>query len=177
MFVYPFEVFTSWLLHYGPVILFLVLVLGIVALPIPDESLLTLAGYLVANGKLSMFPTLFAAISGSICGISLSYYLGKVTGPVLLRRYGPRFNITQEKVAKASLWLAKIGKWGLLICYFIPLVRHLAGYLAGSSKLKFTTFMVFAYTGAVMWVLIYLSMGYLVKNLHSIDIDITGFIF
>ncbi len=159
-----FHILATWLLHYGPVILFLVLILGIIALPLPDESLLIIAGMLMAHGKLALFPTIFAAISGSICGISLSYYLGYLTGPFLLRKYGPVFNITQPKIEMASAWISKFGKWTLLICYFIPLIRHLAGYLSGSSRLKFRVFTAFAYSGAIIWSLSYLAVGYFLNK-------------
>ena len=54
------------LLHYGAPILFLMLVLGIVGLPIPDETLLTLSGWLIAKGKLPAVPIVIAAITGSV---------------------------------------------------------------------------------------------------------------
>jgi membrane protein DedA with SNARE-associated domain len=36
-----------WIAHYGYLALFGLLMLGIVGLPVPDETLLTFAGYLV----------------------------------------------------------------------------------------------------------------------------------
>lgn len=157
--------FSKWLLFYGAPILFLLLVLGIAGLPIPDETLLTLSGWLIAKGKLDPITMLIAAISGSICGITLSYWLGRSAGPWLIKKYGEKLRITQSRVEKMNHWYSRFGKWILLIGYFIPVVRHLAGFVAGGSKLDFKQFMLFAYTGAVIWSLTFLYLGYvLVKN-------------
>lgn len=36
----------EWITHYGYVAIFVLLMLGIVGLPVPDEALLTFVGYL-----------------------------------------------------------------------------------------------------------------------------------
>ncbi len=65
---------------YGSWGIFCLLALGIVGLPVPDETLLLLSGYLVFKGELHALPTALAALSGSITGVSLSYLLGRVPG-------------------------------------------------------------------------------------------------
>ena len=52
---------------------FFLLVLGIVGLPVPDETLLTFSGYLVYQGHLSLPLTFLSGFAGSACGITLSY--------------------------------------------------------------------------------------------------------
>ncbi len=66
----------QWIAQYGYLGIFSLLVLGIVGLPVPDETLLTLAGYLVYRGQLLLIPTVLAALLGSLCGITLSYSSG-----------------------------------------------------------------------------------------------------
>lgn len=154
-------IFSQWLLFYGAPILFLLLVLGIVGLPIPDETLLTLSGWLIAKGKLDPTAILLAAIIGSICGITLSYWLGRSAGPWLIKKFGSKLRITEAKVEKMNHWYNRFGKWILLVGYFIPVVRHLAGFAAGGSKLNFKHFMIFAYTGAILWSMTFLYLGYI----------------
>ncbi len=154
------HVLIEWLLLYGGSILFLMLVLGIVGLPIPDETLLVLAGWLMAKGRLDITSTVLFAIAGSICGISISYWLGRSTGSWLIKKYGPKLRISEAKLEKAMRWYLKTGKWSLLVGYFIPLFRHLAGYVAGSSNLPLKQFMLFAYTGAIIWSVSFLCFGY-----------------
>lgn len=48
----------------------------------------------------------------------------------------------------------------LIIGYFIPGVRHLTAYLAGISRIDFQKFMIFAYSGALLWSITFISLGY-----------------
>lgn len=158
------HIFTEWLLQYGGVVLFLLLALGIVGLPIPDETILFIAGWLICKGKLSGFWTPVAALTGSMAGITLSYWIGHSTGPWLIKKWGPKFRITEAKVQRVHNWYEKIGKWTLSIGYFVPVVRHLTGYVAGSTKLSFRQFALFAYSGALIWSFTFLALGYFARN-------------
>jgi membrane protein DedA with SNARE-associated domain len=151
---------TEWLTHYGDYALFLLLALGIIGLPIPDETLLALSGALMASGKLPLIPTLIASLGGALFGITGSYILGRTAGNYLLERYGPRIGINTTKIERTHRWFEKIGKWSLLVGYFIPGIRHLTGYIAGSTKLQFRSFAFFAYAGAFIWSLGILAIGY-----------------
>jgi membrane protein DedA with SNARE-associated domain len=152
--------FIVWLLKYKGIALFLLLALGIVGLPIPDETLMTFAGVYMAKNELSFVPTLFAAYAGSLIGITVSYLIGRTAGAYLVRKYGPRFGLTQERIDRVHRWFEKIGKWTLLVGYFVPGVRHLTGYVAGTTELSFMQFAIFAYTGAILWCTLFLSFGY-----------------
>src|SRR5512140_2586549 len=99
-----FELFQAWLTTYGYFALFGALMFGIVGLPIPDETLLTLSGYLVFKGQFSFLLTFLTAFSGSVAGISLSYSIGRTGGYRLIHRYGRRFNITDERLQNVDRW-------------------------------------------------------------------------
>ena len=154
------EVFKAWISAYGYFALFGSLMFGIVGLPIPDETLLALSGYLVFKGQLSLLPTVLTSFLGSITGISLSYVIGRMGGYRVLHKYGPRFHITDEKVVTVEGWFERVGKWMLMIGYFIPGVRHLMALVAGSSKMRYPIFAGFAYTGGVVWSLTFILLGY-----------------
>lgn len=150
----------AWILRHAYVGIFSLLMLGIVGLPVPDELLLTFAGYLVYRGELLPIPTLMSAFLGSLCGITLSYTLGRTLGTHLLHRYGRPLHITAEKVELTHQWFRRIGKWSLTFGYFVPGIRHLTAYVAGSAKLETPVFMLYAYSGGVFWSLVFLSLGY-----------------
>lgn len=151
----------SQLLHqYGSIALFFLLALGIFALPIPDETLMVISGFLLAKGKLPFTPTLIAAYTGSMFGITLSYLVGFFVGKKALWKFGRYIGVTHERLEKAHNWFERFGKWTLLIGYYIPGIRHITGFAAGSTYLKYWEFAVFAYTGALIWVTTFLSIGY-----------------
>lgn len=140
--------------------IFFLLLLGIVGLPIPDETVLTFAGYLVFKGHLRMLPTLLAACLGSLSGMTVSYLLGRASGLYLIQRYGRYVHITQEKIERARAWHRRVGKWGLTFGYFLPGIRHVTAYFAGASELEWRVFAVFAYSGGILWSFGFVWLGY-----------------
>ena len=151
----------AWIAQYGYLAIFSLLVLGIVGLPVPDETLLTFTGYLVFRGHLSPLPAFLSAFAGSACGITLSYILGRTFGIALIHRYGRYLRITEHHVEKAHAWFRRAGHWSLTIGYFIPGVRHFTAYAAGMSELEYPTFALFAYAGAAIWAGTFIALGYL----------------
>jgi membrane protein DedA with SNARE-associated domain len=74
----------------------IILILGIVGLPLPDEVLLTYVGYNVFSGRMSLHYSLLVAILGLIIGISISYILGKKLGLPFIKRFALRVHITEK---------------------------------------------------------------------------------
>ncbi len=158
------DTLTTWLTHYGPPSLFILLALGIIALPVPEETLLVTSGVLMKNGQLDEFNTIIAAICGSILGITTSYLIGRTTSKFVIHRYGSWIGITEERLNQAHAWFEKYGKWSLFIGYFIPGVRHFTGLFAGFTELQFSHFALYAYSGAIVWVSLFLTVGYTVGH-------------
>lgn len=171
------ETFSYWLLEYGSLTLFILLALGIIALPVPEETLMVMAGVLMADGHLHIHWTILAALGGSICGITVSYLVGATAGSYFLSKYGGWLGIKQEHIQKAHEWFEHYGKWSLFIGYFIPGIRHFTGFTAGTTKLAYHEFALFAYTGALFWVSTFLSVGYFfghywLKYLKNVEIGL-----
>ena len=152
---------TVWITQYGYGAIFVLLMLGIVGLPVPDETLLTFAGYLVFKQKLTFLPTLATAFLGSSCGITVSYACGRGLGLHLVRKVGPLLRLKPEHVSQVQTWFARWGKYTLIIGYFVPGVRHVTAFVAGSSKLPLPVFTLFAYSGALVWTSSFIWLGYL----------------
>ncbi len=146
--------------HYGYFGIFTLLMFGIVGLPVPDETLLALSGFLVYSGELHLIPTFIAAYLGSITGISISYAIGSTFGHHVLIKYGHYIHITAERLSMAHNWFEKVGRWALFIGYFIPGVRHMVAIFAGASELQMWEFAVFAYSGGLIWTAVFISTGY-----------------
>lgn len=133
--------------------------LGIIGLPIPDETILTFAGYLILQNNLHLIPTIFSAYLGSISGISLSFFIGRTFGLKFLHKHGSFFHITEKRLQKTKRWFESYGEWLFLFGYFIPGVRHLTALIAGSADTKYSKFALFAYTGGLFWTLTFVLVG------------------
>ncbi len=151
----------QWVSTYGYVAIFGLLTLGIVGLPIPDETLLTSCGFLIYRGQLHAGPTFASALVGSMCGITCSYVIGRTLGWKFLHsRAGKVLHIRDEQIRWVHDWFNRIGHWALMIGYFVPGVRHFTAIVAGTTKLEYPGFAVFAYSGALLWVSTFLFIGY-----------------
>ncbi len=150
-----------WVVQYGYAALFVSMMLGIIGLPIPDETLLMFAGYLVYKNSLQLPYVLLSAFFGSIAGISLSYEIGRRYGLTLLLKFRLPF-FSKEKLESARDWYRRFGKWILIVGYFIPGIRHLTAFTAGMSGLRYRSFGMFAYTGALLWSATFVLLGKLV---------------
>jgi membrane protein DedA with SNARE-associated domain len=166
-----------WISHYGYIAIFLLLMLGIVGLPVPDETLLTLLGYLILKGDLRFAPALMTALAGAICGISVSYTIGRTGGMALVKKHGIFLHVNDARLALVRQWFDRIGKWSLMLGYFIPGVRHIIAITAGISGLRLPTFMLFAYTGALIWSVVFITAGYIIgKEWRRFSEAMHGFI-
>lgn len=132
---------------------------GIIALPLPDEMLMTFVGYNVYLGKMSYSLSIASSFLGAITGITVSYLLGVKMGLPFLKKFGPKVHITQAKIECTQRLFDKYGNMIILIGYFIPGVRHITAYLAGISKIGFRRFGLFAYSGAFIWSFTFITLG------------------
>src|SRR5215472_1946578 len=150
----------QWITNYGYFGMFFLLIFGIIGLPVPDEWLLVISGYLAFKNVLGLFPTLAIAAIGSACGLTVSYILGRTSSDFVIRRYGRWLSIDDEKIQKVQHWFQNLGRWVLVVGPFIPGVRNLMGYVAGASKLRAHVFMRFAYAGALISSATFVTFGY-----------------
>ncbi len=151
----------QWITHYGYFGIFIFLILGIVGLPVPDEWLLVISGYLAFKNVLGFVPTVVVAVMGSAIGLTVSYVLGRTSSNYVVQRYGRWLSLDDEKLLRVQHWFQNFGRWVLIIGPFVPGVRNLMGYVAGAAKLRIHVFARFAYMGAFISSVTFVTFGYL----------------
>ncbi len=158
------------------------LMFGIIGIPIPDETLLAFAGFMVYKGSLSPVPTYAVAWAGTTCGITSSYLIGRYVGAAVIRRYGRWLHIDEARMDRVEAWFERGGKWTLPIGYFVPGVRHLTAIVAGSSRLPLHVFALYAWAGGLVWSATFITLGYyvgdawesMVPKAHRIVLPVVG---
>lgn len=152
--------FGGYITQYGYGALFGLFFLGILGMPLPEETLLVFSGFLVSAGKLDYWPTLLVCYLGSVTAMTAAYWIGRTLGYAFLERYGKRLGMGYAVYKKTEDWFNRIGKWALPVGYFIPGVRQFTAYFAGMTRLPFSSFMLYTYAGGLFWSLLFVTVGW-----------------
>lgn len=150
-------VLIHYITQYGYPSLYIILLVSILGLPIPDEFLLVYVGFLSYSGQLNPLLVILAAASGSMTGITTAYFLGRFFETKVLAFL--KEHAGGKRLQKVLNWYHKHGGKLLTIGYFIPGVRHLSGYIAGLSHLNYKKFAFFSYLGALAWTSLFIVLG------------------
>lgn len=145
--------------HYGYIVLFIALMLELIALPTPGETLMIYCGYLVYQGRLNWAVSILVAAAGVITGITISYYIGKLLDERFIDRYGARVHFGRKEYENVSKWFHKYGNGLLIVAYFIPGIRHFSGYFTGITRKPYKQFAINSYIGAFLWTGSFISLG------------------
>jgi membrane protein DedA with SNARE-associated domain len=146
--------------HWGYVGIFIVVLLGNVGFPVPEESVLALAGYLVHEGKLRLPLTLAVGVLSAAIGDNAGYWLGRRLGRPAIERYGQRVGITQTRLETIARFVQRYGAPGVFAARFIPGIRVLAGPLAGAGGFPASRFVIANLLGALCYVPYAVGIGY-----------------
>ncbi|MEJ8546793.1 DedA family protein [Brevibacillus borstelensis] len=152
--------FGGYIAHYGYGALFALFFLGIIGMPLPEETLLVFSGFLVSTGQLRLVPTFIACFLGSVSAMTAAYWIGRTFGFSFIERYGKRLGLGYTLYKKTEAWFNRVGKWALPLGYFIPGVRQFTAYFAGITRLPFPTFMLYTYTGGLFWSVLFVTLGW-----------------
>ncbi|MBO1581499.1 DedA family protein [Bacillus sp. XF8] len=152
---------------YGYLAIFLMLVLGIIGLPIPDEVMMTIVGYFTNINVLNYELAILVSFAGALLGMLISYMIGKKAGRPFIDKYGKWSGLKEKRMNKVAKWMEKYGPYSLIFGYFIPVVRHITCYLSGVSKMKLKTYISFAAIGAFLWCFIFITIGRGIGIIHK----------
>ncbi len=138
---------------------FVLMALESMIAPIPSELVMPFAGFLIFTGQFDPWWVMAASSLGSMCGSLLSYYMGVLGEPVVLR-YGRYLLLNPHHLEWTNNFFARHGGKTIFIARFIPVVRHLISIPAGLARMGLIPFILFTLAGATLWngFLTYLGM-------------------
>jgi membrane protein DedA with SNARE-associated domain len=132
--------------------------------PIPSELIMPLAGFTVAQGKMSFMPAVISGVVGTILGAFPWYYAGKIVSEERLERlankYGKWISISAKDIAKANKWFNRHGTQAVFFCRLVPGVRTLISLPAGINNMHLIPFTLYSTFGTILWVLLLTTAGY-----------------
>ena len=139
--------------------------------PVPSELIMPLAGFMVAQDKLTFLGTTLAGMAGSVIGALPFYYAGKKLGEERVKRfadqYGRWLTVSRQDVDRASRWFHKHGGAAVLLCRLIPGVRSLISIPAGIAGMNFAKFLFYTSLGTALWAGLLAYLGYMLGSNFS----------
>ncbi|MUT67055.1 DedA family protein [Paenibacillus sp. NEAU-GSW1] len=142
----------------GYVALFLVLCLGLIGLPIPNEAVVLTGGALSASGILDPIPAYLMTFLGICSAMTFNYAIGRFAGSKLFDWFMRKKNI-EKFVTKAHQLNERYGGWSLGIGLLLPFLRHVMPFVAGTNRMNYARFAMYAYPSALIWTLTYFIIG------------------
>ncbi len=137
---------------------------GFVVTPfLPGDSLLFAAGTFAALGSLNPV-TLFLLLStAAILGDTVNYHIGQYIGE---RAFSGEIKfLKKEYLEKTQVFYDKHGGKAIILARFVPIIRTFAPFVAGVGTMKYRKFISYNVIGGLVWVALFISMGYFFGNI------------
>ncbi len=132
--------------------------------PIPSEVIMPLAGYMVAQGTLTMAGVVLAGMAGSVLGALPFYYLGHKLGERRLKdfadKHGRWLALSRKDIERSNLWFDRHGGTTVLFCRLIPGIRSLISIPAGLAGMRLWPFLAYTAAGTGVWAALLAYVGY-----------------
>jgi membrane protein DedA with SNARE-associated domain len=146
--------------HYGYVLVFIVAFLNNLGVPLPGETILLGAGFVLGKTADSLWQPMVAGTAACILGGICAFWLGRRLGRGSLEKIR-WLHLTPERLKWPEQLFKRHGAKTVFIARFIflfpPVVVNL---LAGMSKMSWRTFLFYNLTGSAAYAASYVLIGY-----------------
>jgi membrane-associated protein len=148
---------------------------------IPGESAVVVGGVLASVGSVRLWLMMTVVVACAIAGDNVGFIVGETAGPRLLARSGVR---GKAAIARTAAQVDRHGGPAVLLARFIPFGRAVVPGIAGVSRMRYRTFLVFNLIGGVLWGVSFTLLGYFIgrpflrvlSDLRSAALVVLGFI-
>ncbi len=167
--------------QYGPwlyAVLFLVIFAetGLVVCPfLPGDSILFIAGTVVAAAGLDVHVLVLVLIAAAVLGDSVNYGVGHYIGPKAFHKPDSRW-FRQEYLRRTQAFYAKYGGITIIIGRFVPIIRTFAPFLAGVAGMSYRRFLSYNVVGGCLWIGLLVYAGYLFGNIPWVKDNLSAIV-
>jgi membrane protein DedA with SNARE-associated domain len=151
---------TDLFARYGYAVVFIGVFLENTGLPVPGETALLAGAAMAQYGWLSLPRVILIAIAAATLGDNLGFFVGRRLGRGLAERYGSRVGLTAKRLAQFDRFFHRYGGRTVFIARFITGLRVFGALLAGTSGLRWPTFLFYNALGAISWCIVIACAGY-----------------
>jgi membrane protein DedA with SNARE-associated domain len=146
--------------HYGYMLVFIVVFLNNLGVPLPGETILLGAGFILGKSAGSLWQPIAAGMAACFLGGICSFWLGRRFGHSRLEKIH-WLHLAPERVSWADRFFKRYGAKAVFIARFIALFPPAAvNLLAGMSKMPWHIFLFYNITGSGVYAISYTLVGY-----------------
>ena len=157
-----FDFLRTFIANYGYWAVALALLCENAGIPVPGETTLLLASFLAySEHRLHLGWIIVVATCAAMLGDNLGYALGHYGGRPLFERYQHISRVSKSTLERGEKLFARYGSLTVFFARFIFGLRIFAGPLAGVLRMPWKAFVLFNFMGAVLWVTVIATIGYL----------------
>lgn len=166
--------------HYGYLAIMVFVVLENILPFVPSELVLTFAGLMTTQSAMTVPGVIIDATVLSVVGSLGLYGLGRFISEDRLAalvdtRLGKLLGFKKDDIYKSTEWFHKKGKYSVLFCRCVPVLRCLISLPAGTSKMNLPIFILFTFIGSLFWNLILVNLGAAAGNNWEVIVHKLGF--
>jgi membrane protein DedA with SNARE-associated domain len=154
------EKFYPLIEHYGYLIVFFGVMLGTSGIPFPSAAILLAAGVLVQQGHLHLGDAILFGILGAIIGNQIGYWVGHKAGRPFVLKWGRYVKLTPERLEQVERLFARHGGKAVFAARFFSISRMLEALVAGTSHMRWSTFLFYSALGGAVWATAVVLVGY-----------------
>lgn len=131
-----------------------------VGLIAPGEFAILVGGVVAGQGRISIVALIALVWACAFAGDLTSFVAGRRLGREFMERHGPKVKITGERLDRVDEFFSKHGGKAIFLGRFVGLVRAVAPFIAGSSRMPIRRFVPYDVLGAGIWGATYCLLGY-----------------
>jgi membrane protein DedA with SNARE-associated domain len=123
-----------------------------IGLPLPGETALIVGSVIAGRThELNIIEVIMTATCASFFGRVLGYLIGAKFGYWLLLRYGSYVRITEPRIKLGQYLFLEHGAIIMIVAQFVPVMRAIAGILAGANRMPWRHYLFACFVGALIW--------------------------
>ncbi len=166
--------------HYGYLAIMVFVVLENILPFVPSELVLTFAGLMTTQSAMTVPGVILDATVLSVVGSLGLYGIGRFISEDRLAalvdtKLGRLLGFKKDDIYKSTEWFHKKGKYSVLFCRCVPVLRCLISLPAGTSKMNLPIFIFFTFIGSLFWNLLLVNMGAAAGNNWEVIVHKLGF--
>jgi membrane protein DedA with SNARE-associated domain len=152
--------------HFGfavLVVLFVIVALESSGFPVPGETALIAVG-VIASTPQQIALTIVVAAAAAIVGDNIGYWIGRTGGRSLLYRFAWSARRAERLLPPAERFFDRHGGKAVFLARFVAGIRITGAWIAGITKMRWRTFLVWNALGGICWATLVGLVAYVAGN-------------